>query len=718
MSWCFIFFVLFSVLAVAQPDGAAEPVEKGNPIGKVVGLIQNLKEKIEVDGKAEEKVYNKFACWCEDTSSCKATAIHQAFLDIKSYATTVLESKGKVSTRENEIAKLSSTIRNNQKSEDQANKIRQKENGHYEASTAEMKQTLGGLERAIKALTGAASLVQTPAKDEHLLQAAAQVHLVIEGLPRNLPSGSVFSPKAMALLRVFAKRPEEADYYDKKAKKEAAYNPQSGSIQGILKDMYDTFSQNLEKSTETEAVAQKNYENLMSVKAKEMHTLSAEKRKKEEEKAEYEGDEADAAQSLDDTQKQMKADTYLFDAVKVNCGSKAAEWNERVRARTEELHGINKALGILTSDDPRALLHDRTASASFLQIEDSHGGNDPRTKAWRTLKAHATKANSLRLAAIASRLRLGGQFDAAIAAIDKMTIVLKAEEKEDIEQRDWCKEETFKNEQEASRYAYKVEKFNAKITKLNLKVEELEIANQRTIALIADTTGNIESMETQRIDDHKVYEATKADDEGAAELLGAAIESMSAFYENKESASMLQKSAKQEPEFAIDEDAAPDASFSDAGQNSGEAGGIVTLMTMIKEDLEDEIALGTKTEIEAQTNFEKELTDAKILKANLLSKKTNLEADIVDKTKQIADIEVLKEGDEQLLVEEREYLASIKPDCDFILNAFDNRRETRAQEMDGLWDAKTTLQGASEPEAMVDVSTRDESFAQMGFLHR
>jgi len=345
--------------------------------------------------------------------------------------------------------------------------------------------------------------------------------------------------------------------------------------------------------------------------------------------------------------------------------------------------------------------------------------SDPRTKAWKTLKAHATKAKSLRLAAIASQLRLGGQFDDAIAAIDKMMVVLKQEEKEDIEERDWCKEETFKNEQEAARYQYKVEKFDAKLSKLNMKVEELEIANQKTIGLIGDTTANIETMETQRTEDHNAYASTKADDEGAATLLGSAIEAMSAFYDKEDVASFIQKkSEKREPEFAVEDDAAPEASFGYSKKNSGEAGGIVTLMTMIKEDLENEIAFGTKTEIEAQTSYEKELGEAKALKAKLESKKTNLEADIVEKTKQIADIEVLKEGDEELLHEEREYLASIKPDCDFILNAFDNRRERRAAEVEGLFDAKATLQGAQEKGAGFVQTKQDGGFATMNFLHR
>ena len=111
---------------------------------------------------------------------------------------------------------------------------------------------------------------------------------------------------------------------------------------------------------------------------------------------------------------------------------------------------------------------------TFLQTGSVSTESQPQTKAYKALKAHASKAKSLRLAAIAATLRTGGHFDAVIAEIDKMMATLKAEEKDDIEQRDWCKEETFKNEQEASRYEYKIEKTVAKITKLTEVKEELE----------------------------------------------------------------------------------------------------------------------------------------------------------------------------------------------------------------------------------------------------
>merc|ERR1719191_1525361 len=237
---------------------------------------------------------------------------------------------------------------------------------------------------------------------------------------------------------------------------------------------------------------------------------------------------------------------------------------------------------------------------TFFQTGSSISENQPESKAYKALKAHATKAKSLRLAAIAATLRTGGHFDAVIAEIDKMMATLKVEEKDDIDQRDWCKEETFKNEQEASRYEYKIEKTDGKIYKLTSKLHELEAARQATIAEIQETKADIKKMEDTRNEEHAAYETAKSDDEGAAKLLAAAIESMTAFYKNnKIEMGPIQGAAKalvQEPVFEVSADQAPDATFTSAGKSSGESKGIVSIMTMIKEDLEDEISNGVKEE--------------------------------------------------------------------------------------------------------------------------
>jgi hypothetical protein len=677
-------------------------VAAGSPVTKVVELIKELKGKIEADGKAEQKIYNKFACWCEGTSERKATAIHQATADIKSHGTSVLEYKGSIATYTSEINELGREIRDNQQAQDEATGIRQKENGEYEGQKAEMEQTLNALERGIKVLMGAgtggdSSLLQTGHADDEmkLLYLAKDVHEAVQ----KLPAEHLLTPAALAQLTSFTDTP--ADYLDQKAKKSASFSPQSATIQGILKDMYDTFSMNLEKATETEATQQKNYETLMATKSKEMQTLTETRVAKEGHKAEAEKNLADASQELDDTTVQMEADTVVFDDTKAACTAKAAEWNERVRARSEEMAGINKALEILTSDEARAMftkaIKPGMEAASFLQESST-----PSSKAYRVLKAAAMKTKSLKLAQIAAQVKTGGHFDAVITMIDDMIAVHKVDENDDIEQRDWCKEETFKNEQEAARFEYKVEKHNTKIMKLTKKLEDLEVSKQETIAAITNTREDIAQMEETRIEEHNAFEGAKSDDEQASGLLAAAIGALGAFYKNNNiDQGEIQGGAKaallQAPEFEVDPDQAPDASFSSSGKSGGESKGIISLMTMIKEDLDDEIKNGVKNEKKNQASFDKAHTAAHKLLDDLLEKKTNLATAIADTNKEINDENIAKEGTESLLDEEREYLWSIKPDCDWILKEFQPRREQRGEEVQALIEAKGMLAGAAPP---------------------
>merc|ERR1719201_894457 len=247
---------------------------------------------------------------------------------------------------------------------------------------------------------------------------------------------------------------------------------------------------------------------------------------------------SDTMQELDDTKADMEASVALFDNTKKICATKAAEWNERVRARTEELAGIDKALEILTSDDAKALFNKaiKPGKETFLQISSSTVVNRPdvQMKVYNVLKRTATQAKSLRLASVAAEVRASGHFDTVIKAVEKMIAELQVEQKADFDKKDWCKEETFKNEQEAARFEYKIEKLNGAIEKFQAHVEALETQRTETIAQIDAVKADIKTMEEARIAAHTVWKEKKADDEGAVSLLKAAIESLSAFYKNND----------------------------------------------------------------------------------------------------------------------------------------------------------------------------------------
>merc|ERR1719159_182130 len=209
---------------------------------------------------------------------------------------------------------------------------------------------------------------------------------------KTLPQDADITPKRMRLIQEFLQDPGE--FYDQKAEKAASYSPASTTIMGILKDMYDTFVKNLESETETESSAQMHFEDLMSTKNKELASLNAELKVRTAEHSEALVQVADASQELDDTTQQMKADIDFFDDTKAACQAKADAWAERVRARTEELAGIDKAIEILTSDDAKALFSKAIKPGTEKTFMELTKGTQQQNKAYKVLKKLTEKTHS------------------------------------------------------------------------------------------------------------------------------------------------------------------------------------------------------------------------------------------------------------------------------------------------------------------------------------
>ena len=69
-------------------------------------------------GNMEQKLYDKYACWCETTTARKAWGIHQGMADIKSLGSKILSLKGKVATLSSEISELSKGLKDSQQAQD------------------------------------------------------------------------------------------------------------------------------------------------------------------------------------------------------------------------------------------------------------------------------------------------------------------------------------------------------------------------------------------------------------------------------------------------------------------------------------------------------------------------------------------------------------------------------------------------------------------------
>merc|ERR1719272_848052 len=182
---------------------AAGPVDvqAQTAVSRVVGLITELKAKIESDGKSEQQSYDKYACWCEKTLARKAVDISTAKDSIDELQTLINKLKGELGTHTAEIAQLKKDIAANLQAQSDATELRNKENGEYESERTQSEQCIGALEAAVKVLTGAGEgkkFLQTYHEAE-LLSVVAGVRSVL----KRASTSDMISDSELAVVKHF-----------------------------------------------------------------------------------------------------------------------------------------------------------------------------------------------------------------------------------------------------------------------------------------------------------------------------------------------------------------------------------------------------------------------------------------------------------------------------------------------------------------------------------
>jgi len=557
--------------------------------------------------------------------------------------------------------------------------------------------TLKQLQDAIKVLIGGTSLLQTE----------EGVSGAINNVFQSLPSGHGLRPRLVPLLAKLVQIHSST----------TRYAPQSITIQGILTEMYAEFARDLMSLTKDEALANTNFEDLLAAKKADLKRLRKLKADKEKQRAEADTQLADTTENFDGTTVQMKADIHFFDQTKEACEAKHAAWEVRRSLRTEELKGIDAALAILTTDAARELFHKAIQPGKEVRTEEKYSGAGDISflqesssanfqSALSVLLLHAEQGRSLRLARLIVSLRAtkSGHFDKVIAAIDKMIQLLKDEEQADITKRDQCKE---KNQQIASTVAdltWKISVNQAKIDKLEKLIEMRTKEKKDTIEEMNRVSQQIKDMTKQREKEHAEFKQAKADDLEAIDLLKQARAALAKYYEkNKIDLGPIQGDIKgvallqDEPEFEVSKDQAPEAVFSGKGSRKTESKGILSLMTSLVEDLNDEIKNAQKDEENAQLEFEEAKADAEDLFNKLDERKTTLTGIIARRDNEKIAEETDQGENEKDKRFQLKYKADIKPDCDWIISSFEERAVKRNAEMDGLVQAREYLAGANSP---------------------
>merc|ERR1719301_203295 len=126
---------------------------KNRPVSKVITLLKDMQKELEAEAKADQEVYDTFACWCETNEKEKTKAIADAEAKIKELNLLIEELTAASARLTNEIAMLEDEVGKNQNGLGQATSMRMKDQGEFNGEESDLLQSIRALKSAIIVLS-------------------------------------------------------------------------------------------------------------------------------------------------------------------------------------------------------------------------------------------------------------------------------------------------------------------------------------------------------------------------------------------------------------------------------------------------------------------------------------------------------------------------------------------------------------------------------------
>jgi chromosome segregation ATPase len=367
--------------------------------------------------------------------------------------------------------------------------------------------------------------------------------------------------------------------------------------------------------------------------------------------------------------------------LKETCQNTDQEYEERVKARQEEIKGCSEALAILSSDDA----HDTfTSTFNFVQSRMTLQSRK-RDEAAKVLREAGHKLNSPSLIRLAARARLDA-FTKVKAAIDEMITALLQEKKDEIKHKDFCTEGLNTNERETELKQRDIDKLDATLEELAAKLDTLTKELATLEAEIAEMQTQMKRAGEDREMENNDFQKTVADQRATKELLNKALDVLKKVFDKK----FIQLNAKTRQEPA---GPPPPPGFKEYKQSSG-SGGVMGMIEQIIRDTEKLEAEAIKAETDAQKAYESFVKDTN---ASIEEKTRQITEKTSEKAEAEEDKTATSEGKDTAMSEMQQLSnenADLHKACDFTLKNFDIRQEARDQEVEALRQAKAILSGA------------------------
>merc|ERR1719221_609883 len=493
------------------------------------------------------------------------------------------------------------------------------------------------------------------------------------------------------------------------------YAPASGELVGILKMMKDNFDESLGGIIGEEEAAVKAFAKLKVTLEDLIKTSGRSIEKKTELKGQVAVKIVEGKNLIATTEKQMGDDMATLARLKEACSGKGNEFETRQADAAAEVEAIGQAIGVLNNDDALQLFN-KTDTKDLMQVSLLQAGssrNAPVAAALQQLsQVHSSPAIAMLAYTARQALKAGAKkvdFSKVIKMIDDMVVLLKKEAEDDATSRENCIASFNESEQEKKDAEREIGQLTAQIEELGEAIKTQANIMQKSRDDIAAAKESMAQATEQRKEDNAEFVVAVDLNKQAVALITKAKMKLNSYYNPQLVPTEAPETLTREDEVVagarsvlIQEheqgkqlpEGQPEV-FEGERKNKGQKGSsVIALMDMLINDLEKDTAALEQDEAVAQKDYEnlsadlarqvvdsnKALADATNSKANAEEGKLTAESTLDMKTEELADV--------------NQTIADLHAQCDFILQAFEERKAARETEISGLSKAKAILAGA------------------------
>jgi len=674
--------VVAGCTTVAGRDVAASKV---TPIEKVMELMKKLSAQVTAEGKKEAEQYDKYACFCKEQADEKLYNIEKSEKIIKKQTAKISKLETEISVLNGDINKLTTLIEEKQAAIKAAEETRNEQHEKYVATDNDMQAAIKAIKGAIKALKDSKGELKGDA-DLDLVQVKALAGQVLRVVHPRL----ITEQQRHVLSALQVGEPGKAH----------AFEYQSNDIIAVLEGLKDEFLQNKKELDESE------FETNSAFERKRLG-LQNEEKFADKDKSEKEQILEAKSEELHNTQEEksaetdaMNADQAFLDTVTSECEQKAADWDQRSKARADELTALADALTTLEegaagqysankklnlAQKASSFLQVRGTSSDELQMAATVGAQKLLAKVAKTLHSPVLSVTSMKVKLLADHfVKVRGIIK---GLIQKLTDDAESE----ATQKGFCDTNMAAALADRDTANAQIEEAMATISKISAEKAELEQDVEDLKKAIADNLKALNEATELRNSEKADNEATiETADEGKA-AVELAISILKEFYDNAfiQTGKYTPPNADRSGKTVADR--APEVFSGEYRGSQGASKGILGLLDVILSDFERTIQKTEASEETAQTGFETFESDTK-------TDNEDKEGQIDTNEKRISDIEDElvetedNKGDATTLKENAlTELKKLKPMCVEGEETYAQRVAKREKEIEALKQAMTLL---------------------------